>query len=109
MPGLLLARSHDTTPSPPPPADGAARHGPDGFQTPRSAGPVNGFLADIGMEILPHHVLNRRGALSSADYDAVKKHPEASERLLRTMGYTSDGVLSIIRASHEEALFKLLG
>jgi HD-GYP domain-containing protein (c-di-GMP phosphodiesterase class II) len=54
-------------------------------------------------------VLNRRGALSSADYDAVKKHPEASERLLRTMGYTSDGVLSIIRASHEEALFKLLG
>ena len=36
-----------------------------------------GFLADIGMEIVPHHVLNRRGALSGADYEAVKKHPEA--------------------------------
>jgi HD-GYP domain-containing protein (c-di-GMP phosphodiesterase class II) len=60
-----------------------------------------GFLADIGMEIVPHHVLNRRGALSGADYGAVKKHPEASERLLRTMGYQSDSVLGIIRASHE--------
>jgi HD-GYP domain-containing protein (c-di-GMP phosphodiesterase class II) len=60
-----------------------------------------GFLADIGMEIVPHHVLNRRGALSGTDYDAVKRHPEASERVLRTMGYQSEGVLGIIRASHE--------
>jgi HD-GYP domain-containing protein (c-di-GMP phosphodiesterase class II) len=60
-----------------------------------------GFLADIGMEIVPHHVLNRRGALSGPDYEAVKKHPQASERLLRTMGYQSASVLAIIRASHE--------
>jgi HD-GYP domain-containing protein (c-di-GMP phosphodiesterase class II) len=60
-----------------------------------------GFLADIGMEIVPHHVLNRRGALSGADYEAVKKHPQAGERLLRTIGYQSDSVLEIIRASHE--------
>jgi adenylate cyclase len=60
-----------------------------------------GYLADIGMEIVPHHLLNRRGALASAEYEAIKRHPQAGERLLRTMGYTSENVLGIIRASHE--------
>jgi adenylate cyclase len=60
-----------------------------------------GFLADIGMEIVPHHVLNRRGSLGHSDYEEVKRHPAAGERLLRTMGYQSEAVLSIIRCSHE--------
>jgi HD-GYP domain-containing protein (c-di-GMP phosphodiesterase class II) len=60
-----------------------------------------GFLADVGMEIVPHHVLTRRGALSDVEYETVKQHPLASERALRTMGYDSEGVLAIIRASHE--------
>jgi adenylate cyclase len=60
-----------------------------------------GYLADIGMEIVPHHLLNRRGSLSDSEYEAVKKHPTASERLLRTMGYQSERVLAIIRSSHE--------
>ena len=60
-----------------------------------------GYLADIGMEIVPHHLLNRRGSLGGSEYEAVKKHPTASERLLRTMGYQSERVLAIIRSSHE--------
>jgi adenylate cyclase len=60
-----------------------------------------GYLADIGMEIVPHHLLNRRGSLGGTEYEAVKKHPLAGERLLRTMGYQSETVLGIIRASHE--------
>jgi adenylate cyclase len=60
-----------------------------------------GFLADIGMEIVPHHVLNRRGSLSDVEYETVKQHPVESERVLRTMGYDNEGVLAIIRASHE--------
>ena len=60
-----------------------------------------GFLADIGMEIVPHHLLNRRGSLGGSEYEAVKKHPLAGERLLRTMGYQSESVLRIIRSSHE--------
>ena len=60
-----------------------------------------GYLADIGMEIVPHHLLNRRGSLGGSEYEAVKKHPQAGERLLRTMGYQSERVLAIIRASHE--------
>jgi len=60
-----------------------------------------GYLADIGMEIVPHHLLNRRGSLAGSEYEAIKRHPLAGERLLRTMGYTSETVLSIIRSSHE--------
>jgi HD-GYP domain-containing protein (c-di-GMP phosphodiesterase class II) len=60
-----------------------------------------GYLADIGMEIVPHHLLNRRGSLGGSEYEAVKRHPQAGERLLRTMGYRSENVLSIIRSSHE--------
>ncbi|HEX2439293.1 MAG TPA: HD domain-containing phosphohydrolase [Methylomirabilota bacterium] len=60
-----------------------------------------GYLADIGMEIVPHHLLNRRGSLGGTEYEAIKKHPLAGERLLRTMGYQSETVLSMIRCSHE--------
>lgn len=60
-----------------------------------------GYLADIGMEIVPHHLLNRHGALAGSEYEAIKQHPLAGERLLRTMGYTSETVLAIIRSSHE--------
>ena len=60
-----------------------------------------GYLADIGMEIVPHHLLNRRGSLAGSEYESVKKHPLAGERLLRTMGYSSETVLGIIRSSHE--------
>ena len=60
-----------------------------------------GYLADIGMEIVPHHLLNRRGSLAGSEYEAIKKHPQAGERLLRTMGYQSEVVLGIIRSSHE--------
>jgi HD-GYP domain-containing protein (c-di-GMP phosphodiesterase class II) len=60
-----------------------------------------GYLADIGMEIVPHHLLNRRGSLTGSEYETIKQHPLAGERLLRTMGYTSETVLSVIRSSHE--------
>jgi HD-GYP domain-containing protein (c-di-GMP phosphodiesterase class II) len=60
-----------------------------------------GYLADIGMEIVPHHLLNRRGSLSGSEYETIQQHPLAGERLLRTMGYTAENVLAIIRSSHE--------
>ena len=60
-----------------------------------------GYLTDIGMEIVPHHLLNRHGSLAGSEYEAVKKHPLAGERRLRTMGYQSETVLAIIRSSHE--------
>ena len=60
-----------------------------------------GYLADMGMEIVPHHLLNRPGSLSAAEYEEIKKHPLESERRVRAMGYDSENVLAIIRASHE--------
>ena len=60
-----------------------------------------GYLADIGMEIVPHHLLNRRGSLARLGMPLDRLVLGAGERLLRTMGYTSEHVLEIIRSSHE--------
>jgi HD-GYP domain-containing protein (c-di-GMP phosphodiesterase class II) len=59
------------------------------------------FAADIGMEIVPHHLLNRHGRLSASEHDVVKQHPVEGVRLLRGMGYESEALLAIVRASHE--------
>jgi class 3 adenylate cyclase len=60
-----------------------------------------GFLADIGMEIVPHHLLNRQGGFSGAEYELVKQHPTEGARLLRSLGYENESLLAIVRASHE--------
>ena len=60
-----------------------------------------GFVADIGMEIVPHHLLNRRGRLSAGEFDLVKQHPVEGVRLLRNMGYANESMLAIVQASHE--------
>jgi len=60
-----------------------------------------GFLADIGLEAVPHHLLNRQGALSASEYELVKKHPAEGVRILRKLGYENEGVLASVRASHE--------
>jgi class 3 adenylate cyclase len=60
-----------------------------------------GFLADIGLEVVPHHLLNRQGALTAGEYELVKRHPAEGVRALRKLGYESEGVLAIVRASHE--------
>jgi HD-GYP domain-containing protein (c-di-GMP phosphodiesterase class II) len=59
------------------------------------------YVADIGMEIVPHHLLTRRGRLSAGEYDAIKQHPVEGVRLLRSMGYANESLLAIVRASHE--------
>ena len=60
-----------------------------------------GFVAYIGMEIVPHHLLNRRGAFSSTEFELVKQHPAEGVRLLRSMGYESEPLLAMVRDSHE--------
>ena len=60
-----------------------------------------GYLADIGMQIVPHHLLNRRGGFSGTEYELVKQHSTEGARLLRNMGYENEALLAIVRASHE--------
>src|SRR5438128_1520832 len=60
-----------------------------------------GFLADIGKEIVPHHLLNRMGSLSSWELDMVKMHPVEGARTLRKMGYDNEEIIKIVYHSHE--------
>jgi adenylate cyclase len=60
-----------------------------------------GFVADIGKEIIPHHLLNRKGSLTASEFEEVKKHPVESTRVLKKLGYDSEIMVEIIRHSHE--------
>ncbi len=60
-----------------------------------------GFMADIGKEIVPHHLLNRMGSLSPWELDMVRMHPVESARMVRKMGYDNEGMIKIIHHSHE--------
>ncbi|MBW2143690.1 MAG: HD domain-containing protein [Deltaproteobacteria bacterium] len=60
-----------------------------------------GFVADIGKEIIPHHLLNRKGSLSASEFEEVKQHPVESTRVLKKLGYDSEMMVKIIRHSHE--------
>jgi len=60
-----------------------------------------GYLADVGKEVVPEHLLNRRGPLTSAEHAEVHKHPVEGARVARKMGVDSEEVLRIIMHSHE--------
>lgn len=60
-----------------------------------------GFVADIGKQIVPYHLLNRRGSLSTGEYDLVRMHPVEGATILRSMGYDNEGLLKIVHHSHE--------
>lgn len=60
-----------------------------------------GYLCDIGKEIIPHHILNRRGSLSSNEFEEITKHCEESVRILKKSGYETENAFSIIKSHHE--------
>lgn len=59
------------------------------------------FLSDIGKEMIPNHVLNRRGALTASERDIINQHPEEACRMMRKMGYEDAATLAAVRHSHE--------
>jgi HD-GYP domain-containing protein (c-di-GMP phosphodiesterase class II) len=60
-----------------------------------------GYVADIGKEIVPHHLLNRQGPLNSREMDIIKAHPIEGTIAVRNMGYENENMLRYIRHSHE--------
>jgi HD-GYP domain-containing protein (c-di-GMP phosphodiesterase class II)/class 3 adenylate cyclase len=60
-----------------------------------------GFLADIGKEIIPHYLLNRRSGLTQSELDIIQQHPKESCSMMRKMGYEKPAVLTIVQHSHE--------
>ena len=60
-----------------------------------------GFVADIGKEIISHHLLNRMGSLSDTEVVEIKKHPIEGPYILKKLGYHSESMLDMVRFSHE--------
>jgi adenylate cyclase len=59
------------------------------------------YLADIGKEVIPHHILNIAGGLNDREIDEIRKHPEAGARILKTLGYEDPLMLRCVLHSHE--------
>ena len=59
------------------------------------------FLADIGKQIVPYHLLNRKGRLATGEFETVKKHALESAKILRSMGYESEVLTETVLHSHE--------
>lgn len=60
-----------------------------------------GYLADIGKEVIPHYVLNRRSGLTQSEFDIIQQHPKESCGMMRKMGYERPAVLEAVQHSHE--------
>lgn len=60
-----------------------------------------GFLADIGKELIPPNLRNRRGGISATEFAVIKQHPEESCSLMKKMGYDNPVALDFVRYSHE--------
>ena len=62
-----------------------------------------GFLADVGLEAVPRHLLNRsKGGLNSDEYQEYLRHSIESTRILKKNGFRDKQLLDMIYHSHEK-------
>ncbi len=59
-----------------------------------------GLLHDLGKISIPEGILNKRGPLTPAEYDVVKKHPELGYEILKPIVSLKD-MLPLVRWHHE--------
>ncbi|MEI8347926.1 MAG: adenylate/guanylate cyclase domain-containing protein, partial [Pseudomonadota bacterium] len=59
------------------------------------------YISDIGKQIIPEQMLNRKGSFSDAEFEEVKKHPSESVRIARMLGFNSPYALKVIELGHE--------
>ena len=59
------------------------------------------LLHDIGKIHVPGEILNKPGPLSDHEWEIVKRHPAAGQRMLDRVGGRLSGVGAIVRAHHE--------
>ncbi len=62
---------------------------------------MGGLLHDLGKAKMPLHILNKPGRLSDEEFDLMRQHPAAGERLLRASGVENAAVLHMVRHHHE--------
>jgi HD domain len=61
---------------------------------------TGGLLHDMGKLSVPDQILSKPGALTPAEYEAVKEHPENGRRLLAELGFGAD-VQRLVLDHHE--------
>ena len=61
-----------------------------------------GLLHDVGKSKIPHELLNKPGALTSAEFDEVKLHPERGYALLQQAEVTDAATLEVCLHHHEK-------
>lgn len=61
---------------------------------------LGALLHDIGKIRIPEAILNKPGPLDDEEWDVMRSHPEAGERILAPIASLAD-VLPIVRSSHE--------
>jgi putative nucleotidyltransferase with HDIG domain len=61
---------------------------------------IGGLLHDIGKMQIPDSIVKKPGALTKAEYDLVKRHPEWGEQLVGELGLP-ERVRQLIRHHHE--------
>ena len=62
---------------------------------------VGGLLHDIGKLSVPLEILNKPGALSDAQFAAIRRHPESGRRLLEELGGFHETVRRLVSDHHE--------
>ena len=62
---------------------------------------LGGLLHDMGKLSVPCAVLSKPGPLDDDELAAIRRHPEAGERLLRALGGFAPGVLRLVLDHHE--------
>ena len=60
-----------------------------------------GLLHDIGKLAVPEKILNKRGPLTTPEWDAIKRHPSVGGDLLLTISPGLEPVAAAVRAHHE--------
>ena len=61
-----------------------------------------GLLHDVGKSSIPNELLNKPGALTSAEFDEVKLHPERGYALLQQAEITDAATLEVCLHHHEK-------
>jgi putative nucleotidyltransferase with HDIG domain len=61
---------------------------------------VGGLLHDVGKLAVPTEILQKPGALTDDEFDAVKRHPDLGADLVRELGFSAQ-VVQLVRDHHE--------
>ena len=61
---------------------------------------VGGLLHDVGKLAVPNEILQKPGALTDAEFDVIKQHPEDGSRLVRELGFSKQ-VARLVLDHHE--------